>query len=173
MDQQILLVNTARSLKFLKNYVDRQAQIWKIFQRHQTIPDNIQDLHFHIDDFKSNIEKEFTFLKEATRKNVENFQSSLNLQQMYSPALCSHVNNIYNKLAEIQQQLPHPNPHMNIGNVIQIEVPGFDPDIDEALPTPTDQDTNDPITQGSEKHTLQTADKVIECRAPAPPCQNI
>ena len=33
--------------------MDRQAQIWKIFQKHQIIPDNIQDLHFHIDDFKS------------------------------------------------------------------------------------------------------------------------
>ena len=66
MDQQLLLVNTARSLKFLKDYVDRQGQIWKIFQKHQTISDNIQDLHFHIDDFKNGIEKEFAFLKEAT-----------------------------------------------------------------------------------------------------------
>ena len=57
MDRQLLLVNTARSLKFLKDYVDRQALIWEIFQRHQMIPDDIQDLHFHIDDFKSNIEK--------------------------------------------------------------------------------------------------------------------
>ena len=30
-DRQLLLVNTARSLKFLEDYVDRQAQIWKIF----------------------------------------------------------------------------------------------------------------------------------------------
>ena len=94
-DHQLLLVNTARSLKFLEDYANRQGQIWKIFQKHQTIPDDIQDLHFHIDDFKNGIEKEFTFLKEATRKNVENFQSSLNLQQTYSASLCSHVNNIY------------------------------------------------------------------------------
>ena len=81
MDRQLFLVNTARSLKFLEEYMDRQALIWKIFQRHENIPDNIQDLHFHIDDFKSNIEKEFSLLKEATHKNVESFQSSLNLQQ--------------------------------------------------------------------------------------------
>ena len=104
--------------------MDRQALIWKIFQRHETIPDNIQDLHFHIDDFKSNIEKEFMLLKEATYKNMENFQPSLNLQQTYSTALCSHINNIYNKLAEIQQ-LPHSNQHMNTGDVIQIEVPSL------------------------------------------------
>ena len=82
-DRQLLLVNTARSLKFLEDYADRQGQIWKIFQKHQTIPDDIQDLHFYTDDFKNGIEKEFTFLKEATHKNVENFQSSLSLQQMY------------------------------------------------------------------------------------------
>ena len=139
VDRQLILVNTARSLKFLEDYADRQALIWKIFQRHKTIPDDIQDLHLHIDNFKSNIEKEFSFLKEATRKNVENFQSSLNLQQMYSAALSFHINNIYNKLAEIQQQLSHPNQHMNTGNVIQIEAPDFDPDIDEALPTSADQ----------------------------------
>ena len=101
-DWQLLLVNTARSLKFLEDYMDRQGQIWKIFQKHQMIPDDIQDLHFHIDDFKNGIEKEFAFLKEATHKNVENFQSSLSLQQTYSTSLCSHVNNIYNKLVELQ-----------------------------------------------------------------------
>ena len=172
-DHQLLLVNPVRSLKFLKDYADHQAQIWKIFQKHQTIPDDIQDLHFHIYDFKNGIEKEFTFLKEATQKNVENFQSSLNLQQTYSTSLCSHVNNIYNKLAELQWQLHHPNPHMNTGNTIQIEVPDFDPDIDEVLPTAMDQDTNDPVTQGSVTPTLKLAEKVIECRTPAPSYKDI
>ena len=166
-DRQLLLVNTARSLKFLEDYVDRQALIWKIFQRHETIPDDIQDLHFHIDDFKSNIEKEFAFLKEATRKNVEYFQSSLNLQQMYSTALCSHINNIYNKLAEIQQQLPHSNQHMNTGDVIQIEAPDFDPDIDEALPISADQNINHQETLGSVNSTQTFPEKTAECRTPA------
>ena len=52
-DRQLLLENTARILKFLKDYTDHQAQVWKIFQKHQMIPDDIQDLHFHIDDFKN------------------------------------------------------------------------------------------------------------------------
>ena len=172
-DRQLLLVNTARSLKFLEDYTDRQAQIWKIFQKHQTIPDNTQDLHFHIDDFKNGIEKEFAFLKAATYKNIENFESSLSLQQMYSTSLCSHVNNIYNKLVELQQQLPHSNPHMNTGNTIQIEAPDFDPDTDEVLPISMDQHTNDPVTQGSVTPTLKSAEKVIECRIPAPSHQVI
>ena len=37
-DSQLLLVNTARCLKFLEEYADWQSQIWKIFQKHQTIP---------------------------------------------------------------------------------------------------------------------------------------
>ena len=172
-DQQILLVNTARSLKFLKDYVDRQAQIWKIFQKHQMIADDIQGLHFHIDDFKNGKEKEFTLLKEANQKNIENFQSSINLQQTYSASLCSHVNSIYNKLVELQWQFSHPNPHMNTGDAIQIEVPDFDPDIDEALPTSTYQHTNDPVTQGSVTPTLKSAEKVIDCRTPAPSHQDV
>ena len=164
MDRQLLLVNTARSLKFLEEYTDRQALIWKIFQKHENIPDDIQDLHFHIDDFKTNIEKEFSLLKEATRKNVGNFQSSLNLQQTYSVALCSHVNNIYNKLVEIQQQLPHSAQHMNTGDVIQIEAPDFDPNIDKALPIPTDQNTDYKETQGSVNSTQQFPKKTATTR---------
>ena len=86
-DCQLLLVNTAHCLKFLEEYADRQSQMWKIFQKHQTIPEDLQDLHFHFDDFKNSIEKDFKFLKEATVRNVENFQTFLNLQQTYSSSL--------------------------------------------------------------------------------------
>ena len=134
-DRQLLLINTTRSLKFLEEYADGQALIWKIFSKHENIPDDISDLHLHIDNFKINIQKEFNFLKEVTRKNVENFQTSLNLQQTYSAALGSHINNIYHKILGIQQQLPHPTQHMNTGDVIQINTPEFDPDIDSRQPT--------------------------------------
>ena len=167
MDRQLLLVNTARSLKFLEQYADRQALIWKIFQRHENIPDDIQDLHFHKDDSKTNIEKEFTLLKEATHKNVETFQSSLNLQQTYSMALCSYVNNIYNKLVEIQQQLPLSTQHMNTGDVIQIEAPDFDPDIDKALPIPADQNKDHQETQGPAHSTQQSFEKTAKGETPA------
>ena len=129
-NRQLLIINTARSLKFLKEYANRQALIWKIFSKHQNIPDKISDLHLHIDDFKGNIQKEFNFLKEATRKNIENFQASLSSQQTYSVALGSHINNIYHKISELQQQLPHPTQHMNTGDIIQINAPEFNPDID-------------------------------------------
>ena len=163
-DRQLLLVNTTRSLKFLEEYADRQALICQIFRKHENISDDISNLHLHIDDFKANIQKEFNFLKEATRKNVENFQTSLNLQQTYSAALCSHINNIYHKISEIQQQLPHPTQHMNTGNVIQIITPDFDPDIDGGLPTKEHKET-----QGSDSFIQHPSGESNECKAPALP----
>ena len=111
-------------------YYQKDALFWKIFSKYQNIPDEISDLHLHIDDFKGNIQKDFNFLKEATCKNIENFQASLSSQQTYSVALGSHINNIYHKISELQQQLPHPTQHMNTGDIIQINTPEFDLDID-------------------------------------------
>ena len=165
-DRQLLLINTTRSLKFLEEYADRQALIWKIFSKHQNIPDDISNLHLHIDNFKINIQKEFNFLKEVTRKNVENFQTSLNLQQTYLVALGSHINNIYHKISEIQQQLPHPTQHMNAGDVVQINAPEFDPDINGRLPTKEHreiQESDSPI-----QHLLRESK---ENKAPALPQQ--
>ena len=161
-DRQLLLVNTTRSLIFLEEYADRQVLIWQIFRKHENIPDDISDLHLHRDDFKTNIEKEFNFLKEATRKNVENFQTSLNLQQTYSVALCSHINNIFHKILEIQWQLPRSAQHMNTGDVIQMDVLDFSPDIDEGLPTQEHQEA-----QGSASITQQFFEKSEEREAPA------
>ena len=170
-DHQLLLINMAQSLKFIEEYVDHQAQIWKIFQKHQMIPEDIQDLHSHFNNFKNGIEKEFAFVKEATSKNVENFQSSINLQQTYSASLCSHVNNIYNKLAELQRHIQHRNPHMNSGDIIQIEAPDFDPDIDDVSPTTIDQESNNSLIQGSVSPTPKTAEQGTEHIAPAQPHQ--
>ena len=98
---------------------------------------------------------------------IENFQSSLNLHQMYSAALCSHINNIYNKLAEIQQQLPHSNQHMNTGDMIQNDAPDFDPDIDKVLPISADQNIDHQETQGSANSTQKFPKKTAKCTTPA------
>ena len=157
-DRQLLLINTARSLKFLEEYANRQALIWKIFSKHQNIPDKISDLHLHLDNFKGNSQKEFNFLKEATRKNIENFQASLSSQQTYSAALGSHINNIYHKISELQQQLPHPTQHMNTGDIIQINAPEFDPDIDGEI-------------QGSDNPIQHRVGETKKSEAPAAPHQ--
>ena len=165
-DRQLLLINTARSLKFLEEYTDRQALIWKIFSKHENIPDDISDLHLHIDEFKVNIQKEFNFLKEVTRKNVKNFQTSLNLQQIYLAALGSHINNIYHKISEKQQQLPHHIQHMNTSDVIQIDALEFDPDIDGRLPTKEHEEI-----QGSDSSIQHLLGEPKKSEAPALPQQ--
>ena len=149
-------------MKFLEEYANRQALIWKIFSRHQNIPDEISDLHLHIDDFKGNIQKDFNFLKEATRKNITNFQTSLSSQQTYSAALGSHINNIYHKISELQQQLPHPTQHMNTGDIIQINAPEFDPDIDSG---PTTKEHGE--IQGSDNPIQHRVEETKKRQAPA------
>ena len=117
-DRQLLLVNTVCCLKFLEEYLDRQAHIWKIFHKHHKIPDDLQDLHLHFDDFKTSLETDFKHLKEVTSCNIQNIQTSLNLQQTYSSSLCSHVNNIYSKLSELQKQTQYYCMYMNQGDMV-------------------------------------------------------
>ena len=110
-------------------------------------------------------------MKEATSRNVENFQSSLNLQQTYSGSLCLHVNNIYNKLAELQRQIQHSDPHMNSGDTIQIEAPDFDPDINDVSAPTMDEISNKVLTQGTTLHTPKTTALETKCSASAQPIQ--
>ena len=156
-DRQLLLVNTVHCLKFLEEYSDRQAQIWQIFHKHNNIPDDLQDLHLHFDDFKTNLETDFNHLKEATSRNIQNIQTLLNLQQMYSSSLCSHVN-IYSKLSELQKQIQHHLIYMNQGDTVQIEAPEFDPDIDRNRPPSTVEKPDEVSILG----TLPTIPEVTE-----------
>ena len=76
-------------------------------------------------------------------------------------------------MAEIQQQIQHRDPHMNLGGTIQIEAPDFDPYIDDVSPTTIDQKLNNPVTQGLPTPILKSAEKVIERTTPAPSHQDI
>ena len=73
----------------------------------------------------------------------------------------------------MQWQIQHCDPHMNFGDTIQIEVPDFNQDIDDFSPTATDQESNNPVTQGSTTPTLKSAEKMIEGTTPAPSYQDI
>ena len=129
-NRQTLLVNTACSLKFLEEYADRQAQIWKVLQKYHNLPDDVEDLHSHFDSFKSIIKTDFKHLKEAMSHNVQNIQTSLGIQQTHSSTLCSHVNNIYNKLSKLQKHIQHHCMYPHQTDTVQIDAPEYDPDID-------------------------------------------
>ena len=133
----------------------------------------MQDLHFHFDDFKNTLEKDFKFLKEATLRNIQNFQTSLNLQQTYSASLCSHVNNIYSKLSELQRQIQNHHTHMNPGDTVQIEAPDFNPDIDDVSSLSTDKNWNELLTQGTSSPTSEVAKPEDNSPTPATTLQQL
>ena len=110
-------------------------------------------------------------MKEATSRNIENFQTSLNLQQTYSSSLCLHVNNIYSKLSELQRQIQKHHTHMNQGDTIQIEAPDFDPDIDRVSSPSTDEIPNKLLIQGTPSPTPETTKPTNECPIPATSAQ--
>ena len=60
-DGQLVLVNSARALKFLESYAARQAKLWKVLSKYHRLPD-----HFH--DVKTTLQAEFNLLKKATSK---------------------------------------------------------------------------------------------------------
>ena len=61
----------------------------------------------------------------------DNLQSTVNLQQTYTTTLCSHINSIYSKLAQLDGQIqthclyPHPP-----ADTVQIDAPDYDSNID-------------------------------------------
>ena len=128
-DRQTVLVNTARALKFLESYRDRQAKLWKVLTKYNKLPD-----HFH--DLQTTLQTEFALLKKATSKNIEQFQDAINLQQTYITSLCSHVTTIYAKLVQLENQIQthclHPDSQTDS---VQIIAPEYNSDIDSQIDT--------------------------------------
>ena len=95
-DRQLILVNTARALKFLKSYALRQTKLWKVLSKYQNLPD-----HFH--DSKTTLQTEFELLKTATLKNIQNLQETDQSQQAYMTVLSGHITTLYTKLAHLDK----------------------------------------------------------------------
>ena len=83
-DRQLILINTARVLKFLKSYASQQTKLWKVLSKYHNLPD-----HFH--DLKTTLQTEFELLKTATLKNVQNLQEMVQAQQAYIMVLSGHI----------------------------------------------------------------------------------
>ena len=155
-DRQTVLVNTVSTLKFLESYRDRQAKLWKVLTKYGKLSD-----HFH--DLQTTLQTEFLILKKATSKNIEQFQDAINLQQTYTTSLCSHVNNIYAKLVQLEKQIQtHCLYPYSQTDSIQNNAPEYDSDIDNQINTLPDlqshaknnQEEQTPITGDSEDPEL-------------------
>ena len=123
-DRQLVLVNMARALKFLESYGNRQTKLWKVLSKYDRLRD-----HFH--DLQTTLQTEFNLLKKATSKNIKNLHDAINLLQTYTTSLCSHVNSIHTKLAQLDRQIQTHclYPHSQTDS-IQLNAPEYDSDID-------------------------------------------
>ena len=160
-DRQLVLVNSARALKYLESYTARQAKLWKVLSKYHHLPD-----HFHY--LKTTLQAEFDLLKKATSKNIQNIQEAVQSQQAYTTALCSHINSLYTKLAQLDRQVQthclYPHPQLD---VVRLNTPDYDPDIDRQLDPVTDlpspnaesvkEDTT-PDTSNPEQHAALSTD---------------
>ena len=123
-DRQLVLVNTARVLKFLESYSLRQTKLWKVLSKYHNLPD-----HFH--DLKTALQTKFDLLKTATSKSIQNLQETVQAQQAYTTVLLGHIAAIHTKLAHLDKQIQihciYPYQH---SNAVQLNTPDYDPDID-------------------------------------------
>ena len=107
-------------------------------------------------------------LKKATSENIENIQEAVQSQQAYTTTLCGYINSLYTKLAQFDKQVqthclyPHPQ-----SDVVQLNVPDYDPDIDGQLDPVIDLQSPNaksvkehtmPNTTNSEQHTALSMD---------------
>ena len=130
--------------------------MWKVLSKYHNLPD-----HFH--DLKTTLQTKFKLLKTATSKNIQNIQEVVQSQQAYTTILSGHINTLYTKLVHLDRQVQihciHPHSQLDI---IQLNAPDYDPDIDGEPDSVTDiqlsnaepiREDNFTGTSKSEDHT--------------------
>ena len=112
------------------------------------------NLSNHFYDLKTTLQAKFEFLKKATSKNVQNIQEVVQTQQTYMTVLSGHINTLYTKLAHLdkQEQIHCLYRHPQL-DVIQLNAPDYDPDIDRDLDPATDVQ---PLNAQSDKEDTST-----------------
>ena len=110
------------------------------------------------------MQTEFNLLKKATSKNIKNLHDTINLQQTYTTSLCSHINSIYTKLAQLDRQIQTHclYPHSQTDSV-QLNAPEYDSNIDgqtDILPDiePHTEEDPAPVTANSEEYSTLPQD---------------
>ena len=93
-DRQTVLVNTVRALKYLEDFGQRQSQFFMVLKKYHLLPDNLE-----------NLQSQFSFLKQATSKNVEHLQQAITVQQTYTVNLCTYINNILPCITKLEETI--------------------------------------------------------------------
>ena len=130
-DRQIVLVNTARALKYLEDFDQRQSQLFMVLEKYHFLLDNLE-----------NLQSQFGFLKQATSKNVKYLQQAINVQQICTATICTYINNILPCIMKLEQTILQLQQKITmVQDTIQINAPDFDPDIDGPNPPRTHNNT--------------------------------
>ena len=89
--RQIVLVHTARALKYLEDFGQRQSQLFTVLEKYHLLPDNLE-----------NLQSQYGFLKQATSKNVKHLQQAISVQQTCSATLCTYIDNILPHITKLE-----------------------------------------------------------------------
>ena len=123
-DRQLVLVNTARALKFLESYyATKQTKLWKLLSKYHNLPDHFYDL-------KTTLQAEFDLLKIATsKKNTKYPRGGSVTTSIYDCNFWPYKYIIHQAHLDKQVQIHciyrHPQ-----SDAIQLNTPDYDPDID-------------------------------------------
>ena len=119
-----MLVNTARALKYLEVYGQRQSQLFTVLEKYYQVLNGLEDL-----------KSQFYFLKEAMSRNIENLQQAITVQQTYTTNLCGHVNVILSRITKLENDIQKLMEKVTMEqDTVQIDTSDFYPDIDEPDP---------------------------------------
>ena len=119
-DCQIVLVNTARALKYLEDFGQRQSQLFKVLEKYHLLPDNFK-----------NLQSQYGFLKQATLKNIEHLQQAINVQQTCAATICTYINSSLPCITKLEQTVLQLQQKITMDqDRVQINAPDYDPDID-------------------------------------------
>ena len=134
-----------------------------MLSKYHNLPD-----HFH--DLKTTLQAKFDLLKTATSKNIQNIQEVVQSQQAYMTVLLGHINTLYTKLAHLDKQVQiHCIYSHSQSDVIQLNAPDYDPDIDRDLDLATDIQ---PLNAQSNKEDTSTGTPKSEDHTTIPPITN-
>ena len=113
------MVNTARALKYLEDFRQKQSQLFTVLEKYHLVPDSLE-----------NLQSQFHFLKEVTSRNVENLQQAITVQQTYTANLCTYINNILPSITKLEDTIYKFEQKLTMEqDTIQINALDFDPDI--------------------------------------------
>ena len=81
------------------------------------------------------MKSQFSFLKEATSRNIENFQQAITVQQTSTTNLCGHVNVILSRITKLENDIQKLMEKFTMEqDTVQIDAPDFDPNNDRPNP---------------------------------------